>query len=180
MESKKGITLIALVITIIVLLILAGVTIQMIVGKNGIVNRAINASEETTDADIEEMLKMGLGGLEGDFIGLWNEDNTLVFFDCLVDDEKDLEVKDGEDPKILFKINGYQVKLGKKDDEEYSEDAETPRKIKDCQIQKLDKDKNTGIGSVYTFDLVEESIYGLEVENFKRADIDFNLTDAEH
>ena len=179
MKSKKGITLIALVITIIVLLILAGVTIQMIVGKNGIVNRAINASEETTDADIEEMLKMGLGGLEGDFIGLWNEDNTLNFYDCLVGSKDELNNNKDEDPKILFEINGYQVKLGKKSTEKYSEDAEKPRKIEGCRIQKLDKDKKTGIGSVYTFDLVEESIYGLEVEKFERADIDFNAKDEE-
>ena len=36
-KSKKGVTLIALVITIIVLLILTGVTIAMLTGKNGIV-----------------------------------------------------------------------------------------------------------------------------------------------
>ena len=35
MKSQKGITLIALVITIIVLLILAGVTIAMLTGENG-------------------------------------------------------------------------------------------------------------------------------------------------
>ena len=38
--SEKGITLIALVITIIVLLILAGVTISMVLGTNGILAQA--------------------------------------------------------------------------------------------------------------------------------------------
>ena len=40
MKNQKGITLIALVITIIVLLILAGVSIALLTGENGILNRA--------------------------------------------------------------------------------------------------------------------------------------------
>ena len=39
-EENTGITLIALVVTIIVLLILAGVSISMLTGQNGILNRA--------------------------------------------------------------------------------------------------------------------------------------------
>ena len=42
-EAQKGITLIALVITIIVLLILAGVSIAMLTGQNGILTQAQNA-----------------------------------------------------------------------------------------------------------------------------------------
>lgn len=47
MKSKKGITLIALVITIIVLLILAGVSISMISGDDGIATKASQAAEKT-------------------------------------------------------------------------------------------------------------------------------------
>lgn len=47
MKNNKGITLIALVVTIIVLLILAGVSITMLSGQNGILNRASEASWET-------------------------------------------------------------------------------------------------------------------------------------
>ena len=57
MESKirnKGITLIALVITIIVLLILAGVTIAALSGDNGILTRAKEAKEKTSQAQKEE------------------------------------------------------------------------------------------------------------------------------
>lgn len=45
--NKNGITLIALVITIIVLLILAGVSIAMLTGDNGILTQAQNAKEQT-------------------------------------------------------------------------------------------------------------------------------------
>ena len=44
--KNKGITLIALVITIIILLILAGVSISMISGENGILTKATEAKEE--------------------------------------------------------------------------------------------------------------------------------------
>ena len=46
-ERQKGITLIALVITIIVLLILAGVSIAMLTGDNGILNQANDSKIET-------------------------------------------------------------------------------------------------------------------------------------
>ena len=46
MKDNKGITLIALVITIIVLLILAGITIAMLSGPNGILTKASDASVE--------------------------------------------------------------------------------------------------------------------------------------
>ena len=47
MEKNKGITLISLVITIIVLIILAGVAISMLSGDNGILRRATDASKKT-------------------------------------------------------------------------------------------------------------------------------------
>ena len=53
-KNNKGITLIALVITIIVLLILAGVSIAMLTGENGILNQAQKAKEETENAQGEE------------------------------------------------------------------------------------------------------------------------------
>ena len=46
-RKQKGITLIALVITIIVLLILAGITIASLSGENGILTRANDAKEKT-------------------------------------------------------------------------------------------------------------------------------------
>ena len=46
LKTNKGITLIALVITIIVLLILAGVTIATLTGDNGILTKAQNAKEK--------------------------------------------------------------------------------------------------------------------------------------
>ena len=53
-KNEKGITLIALVITVIVLLILAGITIAALSGDNGILTRAKEAKEKTEQAQKEE------------------------------------------------------------------------------------------------------------------------------
>ncbi len=60
--KTNGITLIALVITIIVLLILAGVTIAILTGDNGILNKATEASEKTKIAEEEEKVKLSATG----------------------------------------------------------------------------------------------------------------------
>ncbi len=57
-EFNKGITLIALVITIIVLLILAGVSIATLTGDNGISTKAQTAKTETEKASEEEQIKL--------------------------------------------------------------------------------------------------------------------------
>ena len=56
LKNKKGITLVALVVTIVVLLILAGVSINLVLGNNGIVKKAQDAKTKTAE-DQENMLK---------------------------------------------------------------------------------------------------------------------------
>ena len=63
LEKKRGITLIALVITIITILILAGVSINLIIGKNGIVERAQTTGKIQTVASIKEALELEKGDL---------------------------------------------------------------------------------------------------------------------
>ena len=58
LKSNNGITLIALVITIIVLLILAGVAISMLSGENGILKQAANSKLETGKASTDEAVKL--------------------------------------------------------------------------------------------------------------------------
>ena len=68
-NNSKGITLIALVITIIVLLILAGVTINLTLGENGIFKTAEMAGKNYTQAQEDELA--GLANLE-------NEINNII------------------------------------------------------------------------------------------------------
>ncbi len=56
-KTNKGITLIALVITIIVLLILAGVTIAMLTGDNGILTKTTEAKNKTAKATAKEKVQ---------------------------------------------------------------------------------------------------------------------------
>ena len=57
-NREKGITLIALVVSIIVLLILAGVSISMLVGQNGVLTRAAEAKTKTDEAEKQENERM--------------------------------------------------------------------------------------------------------------------------
>ena len=63
-KRNKGITLIALVITIIVLLILAGVTIATLTGENGILTKAQEASIQTRGAQVEELVNLWKSEIE--------------------------------------------------------------------------------------------------------------------
>lgn len=59
MKTKEnGITLIALVITIIILIILAGVSINLVLGENGIVTKAKAASQKMQSSSEEEIIKL--------------------------------------------------------------------------------------------------------------------------
>ncbi len=68
MKKNKGITLIALVITIIVLLILAGVAISMLSGENGILRKAAEAKTKTEQAQKEEEAILTDYEIDGYFI----------------------------------------------------------------------------------------------------------------
>ena len=59
-RREKGITLIALVITIIVLLILAGVSIAMLTGENGILTQASNAKLETEYSSVTDTMGLAV------------------------------------------------------------------------------------------------------------------------
>ena len=58
--SNSAITLIALIITIIVLLILAGVTLSMVMGESGIFGKANKAKEETSYANAQEKVRLAV------------------------------------------------------------------------------------------------------------------------
>ena len=68
-KEKDGITLIALVITIIVLLILAGVSISMLAGDNAILNRATQAKEKSETSETKGKIQMAVIGAMTNGIG---------------------------------------------------------------------------------------------------------------
>ena len=60
LKNQKGITLVALVVTIIVLLILAGVSLRLVAGDEGILKRSETAVNKTTATSIEERADLGI------------------------------------------------------------------------------------------------------------------------
>ena len=67
-NNMQGITLIALVVTIIVLIILAGVSINLVLGENGIITKAKYAKEQQEMAQIKEKLEMAIIEIESEEI----------------------------------------------------------------------------------------------------------------
>ena len=62
-KHEQGITLIALVVTIVVLLILAGISIAMLTGENGVISQAKSAKEATEQAKVEELVSVAIGSV---------------------------------------------------------------------------------------------------------------------
>ncbi len=56
LKNEKGITLIALVVTIVVLLILAAITVSLAINNNGVYNRALEAQQATINAQAYDRL----------------------------------------------------------------------------------------------------------------------------
>ena len=67
MKNNKGITLVALVVTIVVLLILAGVSINLVLGNNGIIAKAKEAQRESAEASQNDL--KGMNGLVSEMEG---------------------------------------------------------------------------------------------------------------
>ncbi len=75
LRNEKGITLIALVITIIILIILATVTLNVVLGEGGLIDRAQQAKDLTEQAALEE--QQGLNSLMSEMANIMAEDQTI-------------------------------------------------------------------------------------------------------
>lgn len=62
-KEKKGITLLALVITIVIMLLLAGVAIQMTMGENGLIGKSTKAQKEQAKVELYETAKLSYTNL---------------------------------------------------------------------------------------------------------------------
>ena len=105
-KGKNGITLIALVVTIVVLLILAGISINMTLGNNGIISKAKEARNAMTNATtsdneflnslddfIDQSFQYGVR-IEGDKLMFYGQDGKVYNLQTNYSTDK-LEVKEG-------------------------------------------------------------------------------------
>ena len=146
LKEKRGITLIALVITIIVLLILAGITLSMVLGPNGIIGRAKEAGEKQEEASAKEKILLALNDwtiekyagsqdfktfLEGKFGASNVIDNTDGTYTIKIDDQEFLIGTDGNIETVKgISLDKSTLKLELKDGEEVTgEITATLRKI---------------------------------------------------
>lgn len=91
LKSKEGITLISLVVTIIILIILASISISMILGNNGLLNKAQTASDETKKSQATETMNLKITNIQ---ISSYAETQELPNLQYLADklcDDNDME-----------------------------------------------------------------------------------------
>lgn len=137
--NNKGITLVALVITIIVLLILASVSIAMLNGDNGIMTRAENAKLDYEKAQIEEEIKLALQDLNVDNLeGNIDLNFVLNNFSNYINDGRTL---------IEFKIKDENTLQGIYQDYNFEIDKNLNVNV----INKININNYLKVGTKYTF-----------------------------
>ena len=101
-KNIKGITLIALIITIIILLILAGISIATIAGKDGLIIKTKSAKEEYIKSEMKEQLILAIQNLQAEKNGKGTlEDITQEWASSSI---KGYDIKAKEDKKTNGKI----------------------------------------------------------------------------
>lgn len=137
LKENKGITLVALVVTIIVLLILAAVSISAVMGDNGIVTKSQKAQEKTEEEKLKEALELKLADLE---IESFTEDSTTVTNKIMGEMLKGMYRY--EESTTVVKINGIfenDGSLFKADLTLSKEDPESPVSISMDNITVVDE-----------------------------------------
>ena len=119
LKSQKGITLVALVITIVILLLLAGITISTLSGNNGLFSKVKQAKEKYLISDAKEKLITKLMKLQIEVTDEEQRSATIDDINKMVDKNSkyyDVEiesVKDKKENKIV-KISGYYFEVDDK------------------------------------------------------------------
>lgn len=171
-KSEIGITLIALVVTIIVLIILAGVSIAMLVGENGIITQAQRAAQETEIKGDEEKIRLAMAAAQ-----IANNGNTALKDDieiALLENGTKSIVVDNEDGtrNIIFLDSKKIYKLNSDGSiEDTNSDFDSIYVAPDSQ----DEARNEGVIGIGTdgqpvdmdlweYTLLEDGTYGLNDE----------------
>ena len=114
-DNNKGITLIALVVTVIVILILAGISISTLLGNDGLINHSKNAKEDAEISEYKEQLEVIKVTAYGAEIGTPNKIEFLyTYADAIKNDnmfKNAKEVTVDEDREVIKIITeeGYEL-----------------------------------------------------------------------
>ena len=123
--NQKGITLVALVITIIVLIILAAVSINLVLGENGVMQRAQTGAQEYNRKAAQESLELKIAGIDTDSFMKNGRSATLQELAIALDNDKDIEyvvttsrvaatepIDIGDAEEIYTKLSEYSYEFG--------------------------------------------------------------------
>ena len=129
LKQNNGITLIALVITIIVLLMLAGVSIAMLTGDNGILTQATEAKKANTAGAEKEQIELAMQSLkmkkQADNVSMIVTSDELQK-QLLDDGAKNVAVEDGENNKLIVIYQDSKNKYTVNQDGKIDENAGNP------------------------------------------------------
>ena len=146
-RNERGITLIALVVTIVVLLILAGVSISMLTGENGIIKQAQNSKDATEQARVEELVDLAVSSLIGENLGSTN----------------------GITPEMVAE----EVNEMEKRDDVYAEGSTFPTNIifpEEGRKVEVDLNQKEDLEEIYTGDVDEEDIAPMDLFEYEIID----------
>ena len=147
LKNNKAITLVALVITIVIIIILSTIAINFTFGENGLITRAQQAAEMTAVAQIQERLEMAKGSAFIDGQGDIDPDH---YFDILEEEgiigDKETDVEDNED-------GSYDVTT----DGDYVFEV-TPKPDGDLEIEYVGKNDEPRISSINVTDKTDSSV----------------------
>ena len=129
-KGSKGITLVALVITVIVLLILAGITISAISGENGIIQKAVEARTQTDIANVKEQARLDITELQMDKLGeeITEEEleTILLKYGSFEERENEKDILD----RILTTEKGNKIQVSEIYNGNFNSSGGTPIKMK--------------------------------------------------
>lgn len=109
-EQKNGITLIALVITIIILLILSGIVIATITGENGLFTRAKQAKEDYSISSAKEKLELAISDL---IVEQTSKGEDFTKEDLIKINSDEIDVKSTDDFPVEVICQSYQFSIDK-------------------------------------------------------------------
>ena len=112
--KQKGITLIALVITIVILLVLAGITISTLAGENGLLTRATQVKQAQIESEMKEQLALALQDLQIEKLGnatlddITQEwiDSKIQNYNCTIKEDASISGK-----RVIMEKNGVICKF---------------------------------------------------------------------
>ncbi len=160
-KQKQGITLIALVVTIIVLLILAGITIAMLTGQNGILNRATEARDVNGTAQTDEQVKLAVAEALSNGLGTITDENLRKALDA--------NVGAGNYELTGNATKGWTIKAG---DKTYNIDASG---VNSDDSGKDDNKGNGETGKLPSTEVTKPYLPGDDFEKVDGTDIDTGL-----